>query len=164
MFISRIQKVENDEVGYRLTVIAREKDKWTVFRRGYGLEEDTTNVIWSWEDVQAWMKANPDAEILKDYNEIEKIEIATRARGVEVFRANKGDVADWNANTPDIRKGRQDKYTVGWYYWWCQPGCLPDSDPYGPYSSERQAWLAVYDELGDEDVEEIYKAWKDSER
>lgn len=24
----------------------------------------------------------------------------------------------------------------GWYYWYCCPGCLPDSEPIGPFASE----------------------------
>jgi len=27
----------------------------------------------------------------------------------------------------------------GWYYWFCLPGCLPDSDPIGPFDSEQEA-------------------------
>ena len=27
----------------------------------------------------------------------------------------------------------------GWYWWSCFPGCLPDSDPEGPFSSEAEA-------------------------
>lgn len=27
----------------------------------------------------------------------------------------------------------------GWYYWFCFPGCLPDSEPCGPYDSEAEA-------------------------
>jgi len=27
----------------------------------------------------------------------------------------------------------------GWYYWACFPGCLPDSDPIGPFESEQAA-------------------------
>ena len=27
----------------------------------------------------------------------------------------------------------------GWYYWFCFPGCLPDSDPVGPFDSEQEA-------------------------
>ena len=35
----------------------------------------------------------------------------------------------------------------GWYWWPCFPGCLPDGDPIGPFSSSRQAhedaeWLS----------------------
>lgn len=27
----------------------------------------------------------------------------------------------------------------GWYWWSCFPGCLPDSDPIGPFNSEEEA-------------------------
>ena len=26
-----------------------------------------------------------------------------------------------------------------WYYWYCFPGCLPDSDPIGPFDTEEEA-------------------------
>lgn len=28
---------------------------------------------------------------------------------------------------------------TGWYYWFCFPGCLPDSDPCGPFDTEEEA-------------------------
>ena len=27
----------------------------------------------------------------------------------------------------------------GWYWWACLPGCLPDSDPAGPFDTEEEA-------------------------
>lgn len=27
----------------------------------------------------------------------------------------------------------------GWYWWTCLPGCLPDSDPIGPFDTEEEA-------------------------
>ena len=27
----------------------------------------------------------------------------------------------------------------GWFYWFCLPGCIPDSDPIGPFDSEDEA-------------------------
>jgi hypothetical protein len=27
----------------------------------------------------------------------------------------------------------------GWFYWYCFPGCLPDSEPYGPFESKEDA-------------------------
>lgn len=27
----------------------------------------------------------------------------------------------------------------GFYWWACFPGCLPDSDPYGPFETEEDA-------------------------
>ncbi len=29
--------------------------------------------------------------------------------------------------------------TPGWYWWSCQPGCLPDGDPCGPFDTEDEA-------------------------
>ena len=28
---------------------------------------------------------------------------------------------------------------AGWYYWACFPGCLPDSDPIGPFDTAEDA-------------------------
>lgn len=28
---------------------------------------------------------------------------------------------------------------VGWYWWPCFPGCLPDGDPNGPFDTEEEA-------------------------
>jgi len=28
---------------------------------------------------------------------------------------------------------------AGWYYWFCSPGCLPDSDPIGPFRTSDDA-------------------------
>ena len=28
----------------------------------------------------------------------------------------------------------------GWYYWSCFPGCLPDSDPIGPFATSADAY------------------------
>lgn len=27
----------------------------------------------------------------------------------------------------------------GWYWWTCLPGCMPDSDPIGPFATEAEA-------------------------
>ena len=28
---------------------------------------------------------------------------------------------------------------AGWYWWACFPGCLPDSEPCGPFETEQEA-------------------------
>lgn len=28
---------------------------------------------------------------------------------------------------------------TGWYWWSCFPGCLPDSEPFGPFETEDEA-------------------------
>lgn len=52
---------------------------------------------------------------------------------VEVFyrSANDSSWADENGDLHDSGPG--------WYWWSCFPGCLPDSDPFGPFETEAEA-------------------------
>lgn len=34
----------------------------------------------------------------------------------------------------------------GWFYWYCFPGCMPDSEPYGPYATHAEAVKAVQED------------------
>tara|TARA_R110002020_G_scaffold417080_2_gene626259 strand:+ start:1675 stop:1917 length:243 start_codon:yes stop_codon:yes gene_type:complete len=34
----------------------------------------------------------------------------------------------------------------GYYFWDCFPGCLPDSEPWGPYETEQKAIEAAQEE------------------
>jgi len=43
---------------------------------------------------------------------------------------------------------------TGWFYWYCFPGCLPDSDCFGPYDSEEAALDAAREDVPDEDYED----------
>lgn len=45
---------------------------------------------------------------------------------------------DPESDTPDAEYADHADH-VGWYYWFCLPGCMPDSDPYGPFASEDEA-------------------------
>jgi hypothetical protein len=31
----------------------------------------------------------------------------------------------------------------GWFYWFCLPGCMPDSEPFGPYKTRDDAVAAA---------------------
>lgn len=42
-------------------------------------------------------------------------------------------------------------YPHGWYYWHVQPGCLPDTDPVGPFDSEEDATKAAEEEESEDD-------------
>lgn len=35
--------------------------------------------------------------------------------------------------------GSGERRASGWYYWFCSPGCLPDSEEFGPYDSKMTA-------------------------
>ncbi len=38
-----------------------------------------------------------------------------------------------------------DLFEKGWYWWSCFPGCLPDSDPFGPFATEAEALANAQD-------------------
>lgn len=49
---------------------------------------------------------------------------------IEVFFLTKAEVErDFPELEPD----------AGWFWWTCLPGCLPDSDPVGPFTTSDQA-------------------------
>lgn len=35
--------------------------------------------------------------------------------------------------------GDNEPMPAGWYWWSCFPGCLPDSDPCGPFDTQDEA-------------------------
>lgn len=51
----------------------------------------------------------------------------------EVFYAEEGD---WQVDAGDGDSVNND---AGWYWWCCLPGCMPDSEPTGPYDTEEEA-------------------------
>lgn len=46
----------------------------------------------------------------------------------------------------DLTNDEGEPLEAGFYYWYCLPGCLPDSDPCGPYATEAAALEAARDE------------------
>ena len=56
---------------------------------------------------------------------------------VEIFQVTEM-VALYNRQNAD----HADEFTIfaaGWYYWHCFPGCMPDSEPFGPFETEAEA-------------------------
>ncbi len=43
----------------------------------------------------------------------------------------------------------QEPCEAGWYFWFCFPGCMPDSDPSGPYKTEAEAIKAAREQVSD---------------
>src|SRR5687767_2942702 len=54
------------------------------------------------------------------------------------------------APVKDMRKAcedwecKQEEATIlldkkGWFYWYCLPGCMPDSESFGPFETEEEA-------------------------
>ena len=44
---------------------------------------------------------------------------------------------DHHVDEPDMQPG--------YYFWFCFPGCMPDSSPEGPYETEEEAVEAAQD-------------------
>ena len=59
----------------------------------------------------------------------------------EVFYVD--EIAEWvDPDDPDRN------LTVGWYFWFCLPGCMPDSEPVGPFETEEDAIADCRDNWG----------------
>jgi hypothetical protein len=41
-------------------------------------------------------------------------------------------------NDPAYDNGEIEK--IGWYWWACSPGCMPDGEPVGPFSTSIEAY------------------------
>jgi hypothetical protein len=42
----------------------------------------------------------------------------------------------------------------GWFWWTCSPGCLPDSEPFGPFDTEADALADAQSSSDDDDEDE----------
>ena len=57
----------------------------------------------------------------------------------EVFYMSKREIRSYGKESCWWNEGDREYLSSGWYWWVCFPGCLPDSDPIGPFASEREA-------------------------
>lgn len=53
---------------------------------------------------------------------------------LEVFYLTSKEAAGFDALQRDSGEAE-----AGWYWWSCFPGCLPDSDPIGPFATQQEA-------------------------
>ena len=61
---------------------------------------------------------------------------------IEVFYINKEEARSIQWYGPDSDPVGE----PGWYYWYCSPGCLPDSDPIGPFATREEALAAAQED------------------
>ena len=59
---------------------------------------------------------------------------------VEVFRASERNVSECPEEFPE----------PGWYYWFCFPECLPGGGPIGPFKTEKDAVMDMYEHYSTE--------------
>lgn len=64
---------------------------------------------------------------------------------IEVFKRTKAD----NKRDGWLDDCTGEPYNGGWYYWYCFPGCLPESDATGPFRTAKQAVKHAWEYTGD---------------
>lgn len=70
---------------------------------------------------------------------------------VEVFYADETLAAQMAKDAEDAGCFHEAAHTTpGWYWWYCQSGCLPDSEANGPFASEDEALYNVQQENDDD--------------
>lgn len=63
---------------------------------------------------------------------------------IETFHMSAAEIRDYAADpdsvwTDYVFEDSTHEDLTGWYWWVCLPGCLPDSDPNGPFESFEAA-------------------------
>ena len=59
---------------------------------------------------------------------------------VEIFYLSREEVVQSRTITCDLWFDTDNPNgVIGWYWWACFPGCVPDSDPVGPFDTEDEA-------------------------
>jgi hypothetical protein len=58
---------------------------------------------------------------------------------VEVFYMSGKEMRSYGKDSVWYNPDNKCYLKPGWYYWFCFPGCMPDSEPNGPFTSERSA-------------------------
>ena len=63
------------------------------------------------------------------------------------------DIETFEVDANDPMYGCQEDAPLepGWYYWVCFPGCLPDSEPMGPFATEDDALADARAGMDDDD-------------
>tara|TARA_R100000306_G_scaffold45824_1_gene43645 strand:+ start:327 stop:677 length:351 start_codon:yes stop_codon:yes gene_type:complete len=59
-------------------------------------------------------------------------------REQEVFHVSSQE-ARYNSSLDEYTTVEDTFTEEGWYWWTCLPGCLPDSEPFGPFATEAEA-------------------------
>ena len=72
---------------------------------------------------------------------------------VEVFHHDQSECDDINAingvSAEDADTSEASFYTPGWYYWFCFPGCIPESLASGPFDTSEAAVEDAWEQAGD---------------
>jgi hypothetical protein len=84
-------------------------------------------------------------EMAQVYSDPSRESDAHSLPNVEVFYAQMGQL--FQADPGDEYGGETDNSLAGWYWQACFPGCMPDSDPFGPFETEAEAIKAAQENI-----------------
>jgi len=76
----------------------------------------------------------------QEYSDESRIDEPYALPDIEIWHQDKAVLADEELAIPP--------YEIGWYYWFCFPGCLPDNEAMGPFETHEEALAGA---RGDED-------------
>jgi hypothetical protein len=66
-------------------------------------------------------------------------------RNLEIFQSEYTETeTEFGETELDLNSGE----TKAWFYWFCLPGCLPDSDPMGPFKTDKEAAIDAIESSG----------------
>jgi len=92
--------------------------------------------------------ALPDCEVF----ELTAVEAAALDQDLvyEYTKKHKYRLAGFNSRDRDSMLtaiAEENNIQGGWFYWYCIPGCLPESAPFGPYASADAAIAACREDI-----------------
>jgi len=92
----------------------------------------------------------PDVEIFQ----LTAREVAERDEDLiyEYLHRHEFRLATMNSRTRDkMFDAMIEEHSIkgGWFFWFCVPGCMPDSDAFGPYPTAKAAALAANEMAGE---------------
>jgi hypothetical protein len=70
---------------------------------------------------------------------------------LETFYVSESDVTHYGDH--ELLDNGEAITEAGWYWWACFPGCLPDSEPNGPFKTEEEALENARKDMDDDDDE-----------
>lgn len=94
------------------------------------------------------MGRHREGEMGQAYSDPRRENEPTSLPDVEVFFMTPEEAIRHTEQSDDDSLG----YEPGWYYWFCFPGCLPDSEPIGPFGTEQEALEDAQEGSGDDEL------------
>ena len=91
------------------------------------------------------VKPTREIDMSQHYSDPSRADDAWSLPDVEVFELTAREVAERDEDL--FYEYIEDEcITGGWFYWFCFPGCMPESDAFGPYKTRQEAIDASQDQ------------------